>query len=92
MACARCDFYVPKESSQAQLLEARANLQHMLQELPLTDDERVAVEDGLETMDKIRQQLLDVPTPSGKTPRAMLPAQEVIPLSSINTGSAASMD
>jgi integrase len=28
MACARCDFYVPKDSSKAQLLEAKSNLQH----------------------------------------------------------------
>jgi hypothetical protein len=27
MACARCDFYLPKDSSRAQLLEAKDNLQ-----------------------------------------------------------------
>ena len=46
MACARCDFYLPKESSRIQLLEATGNLQRMLAEVPLTDDERAAVEDG----------------------------------------------
>ncbi|MDR7304541.1 tyrosine-type recombinase/integrase [Haloactinomyces albus] len=30
MACAHCDFYIPKGSSKAQLLEAKENLQHML--------------------------------------------------------------
>jgi hypothetical protein len=30
MACARCDFYTPKDSSKAQLLEASGNLQRML--------------------------------------------------------------
>ena len=30
MACARCDFYTPKDSSKAQLLEAKDNLQRML--------------------------------------------------------------
>ena len=44
MACARCDFYVPKPSSEAQLLEAKDGLQRMLVEIPLTDDERAAVE------------------------------------------------
>jgi integrase len=29
MACARCDFYTPKDSSKAQLLEAKDNLQRM---------------------------------------------------------------
>ncbi len=45
MACARCDFYLPKESSEAQLLEAKDGLQRMLVQIPLTDDERAAVED-----------------------------------------------
>ncbi len=30
MACARCDFYTPKDSTKAQLLEAKDNLQRML--------------------------------------------------------------
>ena len=30
MACARCDFYIPKPSSEAQLLEAKDGLQRML--------------------------------------------------------------
>ena len=44
MACARCDFYIPKPSSEAQLLEAKDGLQRMLVEIPLTDEERAAVE------------------------------------------------
>jgi len=39
MACARCDFYLPKESSQAHLIEAKASITHMLHEVPLTDTE-----------------------------------------------------
>ena len=46
MACAKCDFYIPKNSSRAQLLEAKANLQRMLVAIPLTDDQRAAVDDG----------------------------------------------
>ncbi|MGH3327265.1 MAG: tyrosine-type recombinase/integrase [Streptomycetales bacterium] len=42
MACAKCDFYTPKDSTKAQLLEAKANLQRMLVAIPLTDDERAA--------------------------------------------------
>ena len=34
MACARCDFYIPKESSKSQLLQAKSNLQRMLVEHP----------------------------------------------------------
>ena len=42
MACARCDFYTPKDSTKAQMLEARGNLQKMVTAIPLTDDERAA--------------------------------------------------
>jgi integrase len=34
MACAKCDFYTPKNSSKAQLLEAKDNLQRMLAAVP----------------------------------------------------------
>ena len=50
MACARCDFHLPKESTSAQLLEARGNLQRMLAQIPLTDEERADVEDGTEAV------------------------------------------
>jgi integrase len=81
MACAKCAFYCPKDSSQAQLLEAKSNLQRMLQEIPLTNEERAAVDDGLTAIEKLSQQLMDVPTPAGPTPRQL--AEEkglVIPL------------
>jgi Phage integrase family len=69
MACAKCNFYLPKNSSQAQILESKSNLQRMLQEIPLTEDERAAVEDGIEAMKNLSTKLVDVPTPSGQTPR-----------------------
>jgi hypothetical protein len=69
MACARCDFYLPKGSSRAQLLEARNNLQRMMQEIPLREEERAAVEDGLAALERLETKLVDVPTPAGPTPR-----------------------
>ncbi len=71
MACAKCAFYCPKGSSQAQLLEGKANLQRMLQEIPLTEDECAAVEDGIAAMEKLCKQLADVPTPAGLTPNQL---------------------
>lgn len=71
MACAKCDFYRPKSSSQLQLLEAKTNLQRMLQEIPLTDDEYAAVEDGVEAVEKLMHKLADTRTPSGQTPRQL---------------------
>jgi len=71
MACAQCAFYRPKGSAAAQFIEARANLQRMMQAIPLTNEERAAVEDGIEAMEKLTNQLIDVPTPAGQTPRQM---------------------
>jgi integrase len=71
MACAKCDFCIPKNSSRAQLLEAKANLQRMLIAIPLTDDERAAVDDGQEALDKLLERLADTPAPDGSTPRQL---------------------
>ncbi|MCX4637989.1 tyrosine-type recombinase/integrase [Streptomyces platensis] len=68
MACARCDFYTPKGSSKAQLLEAKENLQRMLASIPLTEDERAAVDDGQSAIDALLARLTDIPTPAGPTP------------------------
>jgi hypothetical protein len=69
VACAKCDFYTPKDSSRTLLLEAKDNLQRMLAAVPLTDDERAAVDDGQAALGKLLGQLADTPTPAGPTPR-----------------------
>jgi len=68
MACAKCAFYVPRESTRAQAVEAKVNLVRMLQEIPLLDEERAAVEDGVAAMTKLANGLRDVATPDGRTP------------------------
>ncbi len=79
MACAKCDFYTPKGSSKAQLLEAKDNLQRMLTAIPLTDDERAAVDDGQAALDQLLNRLADTPTPAGPTPRQIsAPAQATL--------------
>jgi hypothetical protein len=69
MACARCDFYLPKASSGAPLLEANASLQRMMLTIPLTGDERAAVEEGADAVQRLLARLADTPTPAGPTPR-----------------------
>lgn len=61
MACARCDFYVPKNSTRSQLLEAKSNLQRMAVQIPLTEEERTAVEEGTAAVDALLERLADVP-------------------------------
>jgi integrase len=90
MACAKCDFYTPKSSAKAQLIEAKGNLQKMLVSIPLTDDERAAVDDGQTALDRLLCQLADVPTPSGPTPRQLdIPAAaSFLPIIDVQQGKA----
>ena len=69
MACAKCDFYMPKQSTAALLLEGKANLLHLLQEIPLGEAEEAAVEDGVAAYEKLLLRLADAPTPAGPTQR-----------------------
>ncbi len=68
MACARCDFYRPQQSSIAHLLAAKDNILRFLQEIPLTDEERVAADGDLAAIERLVAKLADQPTPSGQTP------------------------
>ena len=88
MACAKCDFYTPKNSSKAQLLEAKDNLQRMLAAIPLTDDERAAVDDGQAALDALLGRLADIPTPAGATPRQLgaSPAPTLLPIIEVRQG------
>ena len=69
MACAKCSFYLPQGSSQLQLLQGKTNLLQLCPEIPLNDWELAAVDDGVATMEKLLEQLADVPTPARPTLR-----------------------
>lgn len=90
MACARCDFYTPKDSTRAQLLEAKANLQKMAVSIPLTEDEQAAVTDGQGALDRLLDRLADTPTPAGPTPRQLdVPAgATLLPILGVRQGKA----
>ena len=66
----------------AQLLEAKNNLQRMLTAIPLTDDERAAVDDGHDAVDALLARLHDVPTPAGPSPQQIgtRPAVTLLPI------------
>ena len=71
MACAKCSFYLPKESTAAALLEGKSNLLRMRQEIPLTEAEIAALDDGVSALDSLLRRLENIPTPSGTTPRQL---------------------
>jgi len=77
MVCAKCSFYLPKASTEAQLLEGKNNLLRLRQEIPLTEGELAAVDDGIEAMEKLLKQLADVATPAGPTLRSLQGSQLV---------------
>jgi hypothetical protein len=71
MACAKCSFYLPKDCTKSQLLEAKANLLRLRQDIPLAEAELSAVEEGLTAYEQLLANLADVPTPAGPTPRQL---------------------
>jgi integrase len=68
MACAKCSFYLPKESSSASLLEGKENLLRLRQRIPLLDAEIAAIDDGVQCFDALLRGLESIPTPTGQTP------------------------
>lgn len=72
MACAHCSFYRPKAAFLDLLLEKQRHLLHMQQDIPLTELELATVEGDLEATQKLIGQLVDIPTPSGLTPRQLM--------------------
>jgi hypothetical protein len=68
MACAKCSFYLPKESTAAALLEGKSNLLRMRQEIPLSEAELAAFDDGVSALESLLSRLASVPTPGGPTP------------------------
>jgi len=70
------------------------HLQRMLANIPLTDDERAAVDDGQTTLDRLLQRLVDVPTPAGSTPRQIgVPATAtLLPIVAVNPRNTEKLD
>jgi len=89
MACAKCDFYVPKKSSAALLLEGKTQLLRLLQEIPLGESEQAAVEDGVAAYESLLSKLADVPTPAGPTPRQI--GAELVQITAVRSQLPASM-
>jgi hypothetical protein len=63
MACARCPFYLPKDSCYGQCLELRAYLNRRRQCIEVSDAERAAVEGYRDAITRLCERLADIPTP-----------------------------
>jgi integrase len=68
MACVGCDFNLPKSSAKGAALAAQSSLTRLLEEVPLSPDERAAVEGDAIKLDRLLARLRDVPALDGKTP------------------------
>ena len=71
MACARCGYYVPKDSTKGQLLAAAGANEALYEEIPIREDERLALEGDTEAIRQLVGDLKSVPTPDGRTPLEM---------------------
>ena len=76
MACVGCDFNLPKSSAKGAALAARSSLTRLLEEVPLSPDERAAVEGDADKLDRLLVRLKDVPALDGKTPVQIEQASE----------------
>jgi hypothetical protein len=79
---------IPWEKSlQDQLIEGKANLVRMLEFVHLTEEEQLLVTEGIELHQELLEQLADVPTPAGPTPRELEQSRQletrVIPLTAV---------
>jgi hypothetical protein len=85
LACARCPFYLPKDSGKGQLLAVKEGIGRMLERVDLTDEERAVLEGDRQVLTSLAERLADVPTPAGPTPREIGTAGSFIPLTNLLT-------
>lgn len=57
MACIGCDFNLLKGSAHGLILESKASIKRYLEEVPLTPDEKVIVEQDIEKVDQALKRL-----------------------------------
>jgi hypothetical protein len=53
MACQRCEFYLPSDSTKAQALEADAHNLKLLEQIPATETERQAFDGDRKALQKL---------------------------------------
>ena len=71
LACARCDYYEPKEAQEVLVIETEGNLVRLRQDLLLTEEEREAIDGDVVTFQNLRAKHWNVATPAGPSPREL---------------------
>lgn len=66
LACSRCSFNVPKGSAEAGVIEAKVNLARFLESVPLSDEERAAVEGDAEVLERLLTRMKGTSAPDGR--------------------------
>lgn len=68
MACVGCSFNLPKNSAKAMAVEALTSVTRLLEEVPLSPDERAAAEGDMAALDGMLAKLRELPALDGRTP------------------------
>lgn len=71
MACVGCSFNLPKASAEAMAIEALASVTRLLEEVPLSPDERAAAEGDATALNGMLAKLKNVPALDGRTPQKL---------------------
>jgi hypothetical protein len=75
MACVGCSFNLPKASARAMAVEAMTSVTRLLEEVPLSPDERAAAEGDMTALDGMLAKLRDAPALDGRTPQEIYSAK-----------------
>jgi integrase len=67
LACLKCPMYVPRET--AQLIEARDGVLRLMQEVPLTDEEKSVAEGDVQALTRYIEKRKDIPPPQALSER-----------------------
>jgi integrase len=68
MACARCSYYVPKDSTKGELLTALGANEALYEEIPIRDEERLALEGDADAIRLLVAGLDHTPASDGRMP------------------------
>jgi integrase len=68
MACVKCSYYVPKESTLGESIQSQAFNERLSEEVPMRPLELAALRGDAEALESLRHRLADVPAADGRRP------------------------